>query len=527
MMPAPHYMMKTFTDNGLAYNNLPRATVVEFPTTDDIVVKNKYLPQILATLAVCLGTFTAGLGKGYSSPAISSLQQNAQQHTVTIATTFRPMLVNISNHDVRITSSADDIPLTITSQEASWLASLSLLGALFGAMFSGVAMKFGRRNVLLAVSLPFCASWLLTSFAFNVGTMLATSFVGGFCCATVITVSQVYVSEISTSSIRGCLNAITKIFSQIGMLISFAMGAYLDWKQLAMAISLAPMALFFATLYIPETPSYLTLKERDGEAIKSLRWIKGADSEYEIKQELAIIKANIARGQQRKQFRLRDDVACNLYHPIVITCGLMFFQRFTGAQLFNFYAVPIFKRTFTSMNPHSGAILVGVVQLMASLLSGLLIDTVGRLPLLVVSSVFMSIALASFGSYAYFIERIHTLEPTTTTAQYDWIPLLCVLTFTVAYSLGINPISLLMVGELFPIEYRGLGTSIAMSFGYGCAFVSVKTFVDFEQLLGLHGTYWLYSACSVAGLCFVICCVPETKGRKLNEMDQTNVMLKA
>lgn len=100
------------------------------------------------------------------------------------------------------------------------------------------------------------------------------------------------------------------------MLISFAMGAYLDWKQLAMAISLAPMALFFATLYIPETPSYLTLKERDGEAIKSLRWIKGADSEYEIKQELAIIKANIARGQQRKQFRLRDDVACNLYHPI-------------------------------------------------------------------------------------------------------------------------------------------------------------------------------------------------------------------
>lgn len=136
------------------------------------------------------------------------------------------------------------------------------------------------------------------------------------------------------------------------------------------------------------------------------------------------------------------------------------------------------------MNPHGGAISVGFVQLLASMLSGLLIDTVGRIPLLITSSVFMSMALASFGSYVYYYEGANRMAAAAfsveAAANNDWIPLLCVLVFTVAFSLGISPISSLLVAELFPLEFRGVGSSIATSFSYFCAFVSVKTFVDFE-----------------------------------------------
>lgn len=83
------------------------------------------------------------------------------------------------------------------------------------------------------------------------------------------------------------------------------------------------------------------------------------------------------------------------------------------------------------MNPHGGAIAVGFVQLLASMLSGLLIDTVGRIPLLIVSSVFMSLALASFGSYVHYDEN-----NVASGGNNDWIPLLCVLIFTIAFSLG-------------------------------------------------------------------------------------------
>lgn len=142
------------------------------------------------------------------------------------------------------------------------------------------------------------------------------------------------------------------------------------------------------------------------------------------------------------------------------------------------------------MNPHGGAVSVGFVQLLASMVSGLLIDIVGRIPLLIISSVFMSLALACFGSFVYYYEEANRVAAANfdldaaaaaaSASNSDWIPLLCVLVFTIAFSLGISPISSLLVSELFPLEYRGIGSSIATSFSYFCAFLSVKTFVDFE-----------------------------------------------
>lgn len=125
---------------------------------------------MLAALAVSLGSFAAGLGKGYSSPAIASLQDK-QKYAMSTG--------NFSDAFI------------ITDQQESWVASLSLLGALFGGMFGGLAMKFGRKKVLVFTSIPFSASWLVTVFANSVEMMFATGFIGGFCCAIVLLVSQV------------------------------------------------------------------------------------------------------------------------------------------------------------------------------------------------------------------------------------------------------------------------------------------------------------------------------------------------
>ncbi|XP_052893739.1 uncharacterized protein LOC128301347 [Anopheles moucheti] len=515
-----------------------------------VLTQGHHFTQIMAALAVSLGPLAAGLGKGYSSPAIDNLQelQNMKRGNYT--------------------------HFSVNDQQVSWIASLSLLGALFGGMFGGLAMQYGRKRVLTLMSLPFSISWILTMFAKSVETMFFTAFVGGFCCAIVSTVAQVYVSEIASPDIRGFLSAIQKIAGHFGMLISYLLGAYLDWRQLAMLIAMAPIMLFISVIYIPETPSFLVLRGCDDEAHRSLQWLRGPHKNVEL--ELDTIRSNVrttrmnllnriststangtvgtgvtvdgATGQaipigtHRRGLRYYlemisfEAIASNvksglrnarLVKPILITCGLMIFQRFTGASSFNFYAVTIFRKTFAGMNPHGAAIAVGFVQLLASMLSGLLIDTVGRIPLLIVSSIFMSLALAGFGSCVYYGETSKMLiaeggvlsDVSMATGQNDWIPLLCVLVFTVAFALGISPISWLLVGELFPLEYRAVGSSIATSFSYFCAFLSVKTFVDFQSFLGLHGTFWLYACISCVGLFFVIMVVPETKGRDLEEMD--------
>ncbi|XP_076226371.1 facilitated trehalose transporter Tret1-2 homolog isoform X1 [Nomia melanderi] len=506
------YYVTTVPDEGEHSFKMPRASVVHMTST---ATRPQHMSQVLATLALSMGTLSSGLAKGYTSPALDSILDSQPPH-----------LYQSSNND---TWSA----FSVTQQEASWVASLSMLGAWFGAMIGDWIMRRGRRLALRVTSMPLAAVWIFTGIAPCVELVYVTSFIGGLCCSVITMVAQncpswiassivqVYISEISMPGIRGCLSAMLKVLGHVGVLLSYIAGTYLNWRQSALLVAVAPSMLFLGTLFIPETPSYLVLNGKDDEAANSLQWLRG--DHVDIRHELQVIKTNIL-ASRAKQYELtfkNSMFTPRLYKPIAITCGLMFFQRFSGANAFNYYAVIIFRQTLGGMNPHGATIAIGFVQLLASLLSGFLIDIVGRLPLLIASTVFMSLALAGFGSYAYYMSQTQNLgyPDTAVVGQQDWIPLLCVLVFTTALALGISPISWLLIGELFPLEYRGLGSSISTSFSYFCAFVGIKLFMDFQQMFGLHGAFWFYAAVAVCGLCFVVCCVPETKGKQLDEMN--------
>ena len=161
--------------------------------------------------------------------------------------------------------------------------------------------------------------------------------------------------------------------------------------------------------------------------------------------------------------------------------------------------------------------MTGGVRLLASIGSGILCDLIGRIPLLIVSSVLMCSSLAGFGAFSYYHQA---LGP-----EYDWIPLLCVMTFLCAFSIGLSPIAWLLVGEIFPLEYRSIGPSLTTAFSYVCAFVGVKTSVDLRENVGLHGTFWTYSMISFLAFLFTILFVPETRGKTLDEMEPKSGIL--
>ncbi|CAG7732317.1 unnamed protein product [Allacma fusca] len=192
-------------------------------------------------------------------------------------------------------------------------------------------------------------------------------------------------------------------------------------------------------------------------------------------------------------------------------------------EVYNQCDLHVFGR---SLNPHGAAIVVVFLQLLGSMTSGLLIDTAGRLPLLTLSNLFISGSFFGFGLYNWMEE---SLPPSQVGfgPSLDWIPLTCVLFFTLFFSIGIGPISWLMVGELFPLEYRNFGGALSTSFSYACAFAAVKTYVDINNHIGLYGAFWIYSAVSIAGLFFVCCVVPETRGVELEEMEQHSITMAA
>ncbi|XP_076067617.1 trehalose transporter 1-like protein [Oratosquilla oratoria] len=449
----------------------------------------QHFTQVVATLVVSLGPLCAGLGKGYSSPALASMA----------------------------TLSAQGHHFAISQDQGSWIASLSLLGAFFGGLPGGMAIQFGRKRILGVVALPFAVSWLLTVFANSVHMLYAAAFMGGVCTAIISVVTPVYISEIAHPEIRGCLCAFAKLSSNIGMLLSYLLGAFLNWRQLATVTAVAPACLFVAALFIPETPSFLLYRGDENEAAQSLRWLRGSNAD--VARELTTMKANISALRRQEETYPQRVAPRDLVRPLLITCGLMVFQKFSGANAFNFYAVPILSETFVGMNPYRAAVVVAFVQICAGMASSALVDTIGRRPLLVFSNMLMSAALAAFGGYVY-LQGLGREDDLLTRQQWsdsDWVPLFCVLVFEIAYSLGVSPISWLYIGELFPLKHRGVG-ALAASVSYACAFVSVKTFVDLQKWLGLYGAFWLYASVAALALVFTLTLVPETKGRSLQEM---------
>lgn len=443
-------------------------------------------------MIVALGPLATGLGKGYSSPALASMKTT-------------PSTNGTHSHD-----------FSITPEQGSWIASLSLLGAFFGGIPGGLAMRLGRKSVLAVVALPFALSWFLTVFASSVYMVYASSFMCGICSAVVSLVTPVYISEIAHPEIRGCLCSVAKLTANVGMLLSFLLGVYLDWRQLAMVASIAPALLFLCLMLIPETPSYLLYRGRDEDAATSLSWLRGG---LDISQELETMRANIEAMREESEVTCYREWRRDLIKPVLITCGLMVFQKFSGANAFNFYAVPILDETFVGLNPYRAAVVVAFVQICAGMASSALVDTVGRRPLLVFSNMLMSAALAAYGGYVYLkgLDQDEDILARQQWRESDWVPLFCILVIEIAFALGVSPISWLYIGELFPLKHRGVG-SVAASVSYACSFVSVKTFVDLEHMLGLYGAFWLYSSIAAIALIFTLIFVPETKGKSLQEM---------
>lgn len=425
-----------------------------------------------------------GLGKGYSSPAVVSM--------------------------LKMNDTLTGESFTINEDQGSWVASLSLLGAFFGGIPGGFSMRFGRQKILTIVGLPFCLCWMLTVFAQNVYMVYASAFLSGVCSAIISLVTPVYISEIAHPDVRGCLCSVAKLAAHIGMLISFTVGSYVNWRQLAMVASMAPAVLFVLVWAIPETPSFLLYKEKYKEAEDAYGWFNPGE---DVAQEMQTMKDNINDMKGESVISCYKEWRRDLVKPVLITCGLMVFQKFSGANAFNFYAVSILDKAFVGIDPYMAAVAVGLIQILAGMVSSVLIDNVGRLPLLVVSNFFMSTALTAFGTFLYLSDGEQWAS------EWDWFPFTCAMIFQVAFALGISPISWLYIGELFPLKHRGLG-AIANSVSYACSFVSVKTFADFRKHLGLHGAFWLYSGISIIGLFFTIIFVPETKGKNLHEMQK-------
>ena len=339
----------------------------------------------------------------------------------------------------------------------------------------------------------------------------------------ILQISLLQVSECSYAEIRGFLGSLLALFMAGGVLLSYIMGAWLPWNQIAWASAVFPALLLFVIIPLPESPVWLLSKGRTSDAQKALKWLHHQQqtandsilvelqqtSVYAITSETTQTTNNKSvSGFSRKELFRRPVLV-----PFALTFTLLICQELSGINAIIFYTVSIFHSAGSELDDHIATIIVGLVLLLANFVSLFIVDRAGRKPLLITSGAVMCVALAALGTHFH-------LEKNGVSQSLGLLPVISLITFMVGFSIGYCGIPFLLMGELIPEKQRSFLSSIAGSVNLGIMFVVLKTYHDLKNSVGEDGTFWLYSFVCLCSCFYVYFLFPETKGKSLIEIEE-------
>ncbi|KAM8933991.1 solute carrier family 2, facilitated glucose transporter member 8 [Pelodytes ibericus] len=459
---------------------------------DKVQNKNLYL----ATFAAVLGPLSFGFVLGYSSPAISDLKD------------------------------VDDPRLVLDNNAASWFGSIVTIGAAAGGIFGGwVVDRIGRKLSLMLCAIPFVLGFTLIISAQNVWMLFGGRFLNGLASGVTSLVVPVYISETSHSRVRGTLGSCVQLMVVTGIVGSYIAGMLLDWRWLAVFCCVPPILMLIFMCFMPETPRYLINQDRFSEALSALRFLKGPDADHEWEYR----QIESSGDDQETSLRIAEFSNPSIYKPFLIGIFLMFFQQFTGINAIMFYADTIFKYA-NFKNSSLASVIVGLIQVFFTAVAALIMDKAGRKVLLIISGLMMAVSAILFGVY-FKITEMHgnhlsgllpsptDLTPSTADGL-AWLALGSMGLFITGFALGWGPIPWLIMSEIFPLRARGVASGVCVVTNWGCAFLVTKEFHDLMDSLTSYGTFWFFSSFCVLSIFFTIFCIPETKGKTLEQIEK-------
>ncbi|XP_063232280.1 facilitated trehalose transporter Tret1-like [Bacillus rossius redtenbacheri] len=187
-------------------------------------------------------------------------------------------------------------------------------------------------------------------------------------------------------------------------------------------------------------------------------------------------------------------------------------QQMSGVNTATFYTTIIFKEAGSSMSPSHATIIVGASQVVFTLVSGLVVDRLGRKVLLMASDAIMSLCMFALGTFFY----LQYMEQDV--SALGWLPIASISVFFMAYALGYGPLPWVVMAEVFLPSVKGLAGAASCVVNWLLAFVVTKFFADMVGAFGTHTTFWIFAVLSLFGVVFVWLVVPETKGKTSDEI---------
>src|ERR671913_1808192 len=407
---------------------------------------------------------------------------------------------------------SDELQLT-PSLEGLVVASL-LLGAAIGAACAGpLSDRLGRRNLIIIAAILFTIGAIGAALAPNVGILVLFRVVLGLAVGTAALVVPIYLSEIAPTEIRGAISSLNQLNIVVGILLAFIVNALLAnaeaWRWMLGLAAIPSLVLLIGMFFLPETPRWLVSQDRDDQARAVL--LRSSRSEEETGKEIQ----DIREVEEQEEGGLRELMAPWVRPALVVAIGLAVFQQIIGINTIIYYA----PTTLTNVGYGAAAaiyanLIIGVVNVLMTLVAIRIIDSTGRKPLRLAGLVGMVASLTILGPSTLLLS-----EPSSPTDAVAVITLLCLAGFIISFAATWGPTVWVMLPEVLPLRIRGTAMGVAIFLHWIANFVVSQTFPSLLAALGPGIPFLGYAVIGVLAFIFVSAFVTETKGRSLEEIE--------
>jgi SP family sugar:H+ symporter-like MFS transporter len=407
-------------------------------------------------------------------------------------------------------------------------AAAALLGAAPGAMIGGrIADRMGRLAMMKLAATLLVACGLGTGLAGNISTFIAFHTVGGIGIGVASVASPAYIAEISPPQLRGRLGSL----HQLGIVSGICGSLAVNWVPLHLAgdasghlwLGLAAWrwtylgevlvaAIYAALIFtIPESPRYLVARERLADARQVLSRLL---AQHDVEPTLDRIAETLRQDRPPVWRDLRAPTG-GVYPVVWLGLGLAVSQQFVGIAVIFFYSRVLWEAVgFGQSSAFTIALVTSMVNVAITLLAIVLIDRVGRRPLLLAGSTGMALMLATL-TFVFGRAPIVDGRPVLAGSA-AVVALVAANLFVVAFAVSWGPILWVQLGEMFPNRIRSAALGLAAGVQWVANWTVTVTFPVLRQTLGL--TYAFYTLCAVLSFVFVWRWVRETTGVLLEDM---------
>lgn len=482
------------------------------------------------------------------------------------------------------------VEFDLTPIQSGWVVAAPTLSSAMATLVIGpLSDALGRKKVLMLIAFTYVLSAVASALASSYIMLLAARALGGLAFTSLI-IAPMYIAEIAPAKLRGKLVSVNQLNIVVGLSAAYFANYYIvtlstsdaawiatwglddqAWRWM-LGVEIVPaLILFLALFLVPDSPRWLIQKGRETEARQVMAKIMPSD---EVDEAIAVINSSSATESQSLWHRIGGIFGKKMRLALVIGVIIGVVQQITGINAIFFYAPTIFEQSGIGTDAaFAQAALVGVINVVFTLVAIALIDRWGRRPLLIVGllGIAISMLISTYGfsqaTYELKAESIQHIEQAAgfnegfDTTKFDAmlgtvyqsdtefkaalrdsigasaakeyegaliksaaqmnakLILIGILGFVASFAMSLGPVMWALFSEIFPNQLRGVAISFVGMINSMVSFFVQLLFPLELSVLGAALTFFSYFVFAVIGLILVVWLLPETKGKSLEELE--------